>query len=141
MNKYLCVSLNEVVLENEPLSLKHFKKYLPDVKRLYYLYNVPNDALRGAHAHKELYQFIFALSGSFSIRLNDGTGEVEYTIESNKNFIVIKPGVWRELFNFSVDVKCIVIASLKYTESDYIRTYSEFEDYIRDEEPHNSGEG
>lgn len=135
MNKYLYAHINEVVLENEHLCLEHFKKYLPDVKRVYYLYNVPNDSLRGVHAHKELYQFIFAVSGSFSIRLDDGTKAVEYTMEANKNFIVIKPGVWRELYDFSDDAMCMVIASLKYAESDYIRTYREFEDFSRNEVP------
>ena len=100
-----------------------------DIKRVYYLYDVPGGAERGGHAHKNLYQLIVAASGSFSVTLDDG--KVKRTVVLNRPYqgLVVVPGIWRELTEFSSGAVCLVLASEKYDESDYIRDYQEFLEY------------
>ena len=100
-----------------------------DIKRVYYLYDVPGGAERGGHAHKDLYQLIVAASGSFSVTLDDG--KVKRTVVLNRPYqgLVVVPGIWRELTEFSSGAVCLVLASEKYDESDYIRDYQEFLEY------------
>lgn len=97
-----------------------------EIKRVYYLYDVPGGESRGAHAHKELEQLIIAASGSFDVTIDDG--ENKKTISLNRpNFgLHLKPGMWRELSNFSSGSICLVLASLMYDETDYIRDYDQF---------------
>ena len=96
------------------------------IKRVYYLYDVPSGAERGGHSHKEQQEFLVALSGSFDVILNDGK-EVK-TITLNKPFegLLITNGIWRELKNFSSGAVCLVIASDVFDEDDYIREFEEF---------------
>ena len=104
--------------------------HLPfDVKRVYYLYDVPGGSERGGHAHKELYQLIVAASGSFDVIIDDG--ENKKIIQLNRpNFgLLVIPGIWREIVNFSSGAICFVLASEKYSEEDYIRNYEEFKEY------------
>lgn len=97
-----------------------------NIKRIYYLYDIPGGEDRGAHAHKELMQLIIAASGSFDIILDDG--KVKRSITLNRPYIglLVVPGIWRELINFSSGAICMVLASEKYNENDYIRNYNEF---------------
>jgi oxalate decarboxylase/phosphoglucose isomerase-like protein (cupin superfamily) len=97
-----------------------------NIRRVYYLYDVPSGESRGGHAHKNLQQLIIAASGSFDVVLDDG--RIRRTISLNRpNFgLYIKPGIWRELENFSSGSVLLVLASLKYSEEDYIRDYKEF---------------
>ena len=97
-----------------------------DVKRVYYLYDVPGGESRGGHAHKELKQLIIAASGCFDVILDDG--KIKRSITLNKPYIglLIVPGIWRELINFSSGAICMVLASDKYKEYDYTRDYSDF---------------
>ncbi|MEW9617724.1 FdtA/QdtA family cupin domain-containing protein [Shinella sp. S4-D37] len=96
------------------------------IRRVYYLYNVPVDAERGGHAHKNLKQVIFALSGSFRIKLNDGRKIEEYWLRDPKIGLFIDRLVWREIDCFSQGAVCMVIASEFYDEEDYFRTYDDF---------------
>jgi hypothetical protein len=98
-----------------------------DIKRAYYLYDVPGGSERGGHAHKELYQLIVAASGSFDIIIDDGRHKK--IVELNRpNFgLVVVPGIWREIVNFSSGAICLVLASEKYKEADYIRVYKSFQ--------------
>ena len=97
-----------------------------EIKRVYYLYDIPGGEERGGHAHYELEQFIVAASGSFDVVLDDGISKK--TIHLNRpNFALhIVPGMWRELNNFSSGSICMVLASHKYEEGDYIRDYEQF---------------
>ena len=97
-----------------------------EMKRVYYLYDVPSGAERGGHAHKNLRQFLVALSGSFEVVLHDGTDEKTVTLNIPSEGLLIPTGIWRELRNFSSGAVCLVIASEVYLEEDYIREFDEF---------------
>jgi hypothetical protein len=92
-----------------------------ETKRVYYLYDVPNRADRGGHAHKELYQLVVAVSGSFEIELFDGNSKIKYILRHPNQGLLIVPWIWRNLNNFSGGGICLVLASQVYDESDYIR--------------------
>lgn len=96
------------------------------VKRVYYLYDVPGGESRGGHAHRELRQLIVAASGSFNVTLDDG--KVKRTVFLNRPYqaLLIVPGIWRELDDFSSGSVCLVLASHVYDEHDYIRDYKTF---------------
>jgi hypothetical protein len=97
-----------------------------ETKRVYYLYDVPNRTDRGGHAHKALYQLIVAISGSFDLELFDGFNTVKYTLNQPDQGLLVVPGIWRNLNNFSGGGNCLVMASQIYDESDYIRDFNEF---------------
>ncbi len=112
------------------ISIVENNKDIPfEVKRIYYLYDVPGGSERGAHAHKDLQQLIVAASGSFSVTLNDGKNKRTFTLNRPYQGLLIKPGLWRELNDFSSGAICLVLASDKYKESDYIRDYKQFIEY------------
>lgn len=96
------------------------------IRRVYYLYDVPGGAERGGHAHKALHQLIIAMSGSFDIHLDDGHGKK--TVHMNRSYygLYICPMIWREMDNFSSGAVCMVLASDYYDELDYYREYNEF---------------
>ena len=96
------------------------------IKRVYYLYDVPGGESRGAHAHKELEQLIIAASGSFDVTIDDGKNKKTFSLNRPYFGLHLKPGMWRELSNFSSGSICLVLASLLYDESDYIRDYEDF---------------
>jgi dTDP-4-dehydrorhamnose 3,5-epimerase-like enzyme len=97
-----------------------------DVCRVYYLYDIPGGELRGGHAHKELQQLIVAVSGSFDITLDDGLNKKTVSLNRPYYGLHVMPGIWRELNNFSSGAVCLVLASHKFDENDYIRDYSQF---------------
>lgn len=97
-----------------------------DIKRIYYLYDIPGGESRGGHAHKELRQLIVAASGSFDVLLNDGKNKKIVTLNRPDYGLFVVPGIWRELMEFSSGAVCLVLASLKYDEGDYIRDYNIF---------------
>lgn len=100
-----------------------------ETKRIYYLYDVPGGVSRGGHAHKGLYQLIFAIGGSFSVTLDDGKVKRTFTLNRPYQGLLVKPGIWRELDDFSSGSVCLVLASEKYDEADYIRSYEAFLKY------------
>lgn len=97
-----------------------------DINRVYYLYDVPGGEERGGHAHKELYQLLIAAGGSFDVELDDGKHKRVVTLNRPYQGLKIVPGIWRELKNFSSGATCLVLASHRYDERDYIREYQEF---------------
>jgi hypothetical protein len=100
-----------------------------DVKRVYYLYDVPGGATRGGHAHRELSQLLVAVSGCFSVMLDDGHNQRVFQLNRSNVGIYIAPGIWRVLDDFSSGSVCLVLASEKYDASDYINDYDEFVSY------------
>ena len=94
--------------------------------RVYYLYDVPDTAERGEHAHKKLQQVIVAVSGSFKVVLNDGHSEREFLLRKPTQGLFLTPGLWRSLSDFSGGAICLVLASHEYAEDDYIRDWKEF---------------
>ena len=101
--------------------------HLPfDIKRVYYLYTVPVDSERGGHAHKELQQVVFALSGSFRMKVDDGHTKTEYWLRDPCKGLYLNRLVWREMDCFSQGAVCMVLASHRYDEADYYRDYDDF---------------
>ena len=101
------------------------------VKRVYYLYDIPGGASRGAHAHKCLYQLIVAASGSFRVTLDDGGQKRSFVLNRPYQGLLVCPGIWRDIDDFSSGAVCLVLASEAYDESDYIRDYDEFLRFVR----------
>ena len=100
-----------------------------NIKRVYYLYDVPNRSDRGAHAHKELYQLILAASGSFEVELDDSIEKKSFILRQPDEGLLIPPGLWRDLKQFSGGAICLVLASETYDGGDYIRSLNEFYEY------------
>jgi hypothetical protein len=100
-----------------------------DIKRLYYLYDIPGGEDRGGHAHKELHQLIVATSGSFNVLLDDGYNKKIVTLNRPDYGLLIVPGIWRELMEFSSGAICLVLASHGFDEADYIRDYHDFKNF------------
>ena len=115
---------------NEPrgnLTFIEGNRHVPfDIKRVYYLYDVPGGSERGGHAHKELQQFIIAMSGSFDVILDDGREKRIFHLNRSYYALYIPPMIWRELNNFSSGSVCLVLASAHFEEADYYRNYHEY---------------
>jgi dTDP-4-dehydrorhamnose 3,5-epimerase-like enzyme len=99
-----------------------------DIKRIYYLYDVPGGASRAAHGHKALHQLMIAMSGSFNITVDDGHETRQFHLNRSYQGLYIPPMIWRDLDNFSSGSICMVLASDYYDESDYFR---DIDDFIR----------
>ena len=97
-----------------------------DIRRVYYLYDVPGGSERGGHAHKDLHQLIVAMSGSFDVVLDDGANKKRVHLCRSYYGLYVCPMIWRELDNFSSGSVCMVLASNVYDEADYYRDYAEF---------------
>ena len=124
------IELDKHHAEQGNISIVENSKDVPfEVKRIYYLYDIPSGESRGGHAHKELHQLLIAVGGSFEVILDDGN--VKRTITLNRPYVglLIVPGIWREITNFSSGATCLVLASHKYEEKDYIRDYNEYLEY------------
>ena len=100
-----------------------------EIKRIYYLYDVPGGESRGAHAHKQLYQLIIAATGSFSVTLDDGCEKMKFMLNRSYYGLYVVPGIWRDLDDFSSGAVLLCLASEHYEADDYIRDYSEFLNY------------
>lgn len=104
--------------------------HLPfDIKRVYYLYDVPGGSERGGHAHKNLHQLIVAASGCFDVIIDDGNNKKIIELNRPNYGLMVIPGIWREIVNFSSGAICLVMASEKYSEDDYIRDYDDFKKF------------
>lgn len=100
-----------------------------DLRRVYYIYDLPVGAARGAHAHRSLHQLIVAVSGSFSVTVTDGREQRTFRLDRPYVGLHLVPGLWRTLDDFTSGAVCLVVASESYDESDYIRDYDEFLKY------------
>lgn len=97
-----------------------------DIKRAYWVYDVPGGECRGGHAHKQLWQLVIALSGSFHVTLDNGQEKTTYLLNHAWQGLIIRPGTWRTLDDFSSGAVCLVLASERFEEDDYIRDYEDF---------------
>lgn len=115
---------------NDPrgnLTFVEANRHIPfDLRRVYYLYDVPGGAERGGHAHKKLHQLMIAMSGSFDVHLDDGNAKKVIHLNRSYNGLYICPMIWREISNFSSGAVCMVLASDYYNEDDYYRDYPAF---------------
>ena len=114
---------NIAVIENDTIPF--------EIKRVYYLFDVPSSAHRGGHAHRNLNQILIALSGSFDVVLKDGKSSQKITLNKPDKGLIISNNIWRELENFSSGSVCLVLASDIYNENDYIRDYSQFVENVK----------
>ncbi len=102
-----------------------------EVKRVFYIYDIPGGEDRGAHAHKDCHQFLIAVSGSFEVEMDDGTNKRTITLNRPYYGLHIPPGIWAAEKGFSSGAVCLVLASHKYDEKDYVRHYEEFIKYVK----------
>jgi hypothetical protein len=109
---------NIAVVENDVIPF--------DIKRVYYLYDIPSSSIRGGHSHKNLEQVLIAISGSFDVILKDGNSVKTVTLNKPDKGLLIKKNTWREIENFSSGAVCLVLASAVYDEEDYIRDFDDF---------------
>ena len=124
------IDLAKVHTDNGNITVIENGKNIPfEVKRVYYLYDVPSGEARGGHAHYELQQYIIAASGSFDVILNDGVNKRRISLNRPNLALHIAPGLWRELDNFSSGSISMVLASHSYDEKDYIREYNAYLKY------------
>ncbi|MDD2961469.1 MAG: FdtA/QdtA family cupin domain-containing protein [Muribaculaceae bacterium] len=115
--------------DNGNLSVVENNNELPfEIERVYYLYDIPGGEERGGHSHRECYEFITAVSGSFDIEIDDGKAKKTITLNRSNIGLLVIPGIWRVLNNFSSGSVCLVIASQRYNEADYVREYKEFKE-------------
>lgn len=121
------INLDKVHTESGNITVLENKSNIPfNIKRIYYLYDIPSEEARGGHAHYELEQYIIAASGSFDIILDDGFSTKKFSLNRPNMALHIVPGMWRELENFSSGSIAMVFASSEYDENDYLRDYQDF---------------
>ena len=113
------------------VALENYKEIPFEVKRIYYIYDVPKNIIRGRHAHKRLEQVIICLSGSCDFTFDNGRTKEKVTLDSPSKGIYIKNNIWREFTNFSSNCVVVVLASELYDESDYIRSYEQYLEYVK----------
>jgi dTDP-4-dehydrorhamnose 3,5-epimerase-like enzyme len=102
-------------------------KYVPfEIRRIYYLYDIPSGSIRGGHSHLKTEQVIIAISGSFDVILDNGTNRRSILLNRPNYGLYVTPGVWRELENFSSNAVALVLTSTLFSEEDYIRDYTVF---------------
>jgi len=108
-------------------------RHIPfEIKRVYYLYDVPGGSLRAGHAHKTLHQFLIAMSGSFDVTVDDGQHKMKFLLNRSYYGLYIPPMIWREIDNFSSGSVCLALASDFFDEADYFRQYPEFKKAVQD---------
>jgi dTDP-4-dehydrorhamnose 3,5-epimerase-like enzyme len=121
------IELPKIVDSRGNLTFVEGGNHIPfDIKRVYYLYDVPGGATRAAHGHKALHQLMICMSGAFDVTLDDGRDKQKFHLNRSYYGLYIPPMIWRDLDNFSTGAVCMVLASEIYDESDYFRNYDDF---------------
>lgn len=125
------IELPKILDERGNLSFFENSNQIPfDIKRTYWIYDVPGGELRGSHAFKKSHEFIIALSGSFDIILHDGNKEKKYSLNRSYHGLYVPNLLWRRLENFSTNSLALIVSSISYAEDDYIRDFEEFKTII-----------
>lgn len=129
MNKI--IDLPKIIDRRGNLTVAESMKNVPfSIKRTYWVYDVPGGECRGGHAHKECIEFIIAVSGSFTVTLDNGKERKDYLLNHPYQGLLVDTGIWRTLEDFSSGAVCLVLASELYEEEDYIRDYNDFLKYV-----------
>lgn len=127
MKKVKLVDLPKILDPRGNLSFFENNNQIPfDIKRTYWVYDVPGGEVRGSHAFKESHELIIALSGSFDLILNDGKKEFKYNLNRSYNGVYVPNLIWRRLENFSTNSLALIVSNIEYNEQDYIRDFDEF---------------
>jgi oxalate decarboxylase/phosphoglucose isomerase-like protein (cupin superfamily) len=127
MKKVKLVDLPKILDPRGNLSFFENNNQIPfDIKRTYWVYDVPGGEIRGSHAFKESHELIIALSGSFDLILNDGKKEFKYNLNRSYNGVYVPNLIWRRLENFSTNSLALIVSNIEYNEQDYIRDFDEF---------------
>lgn len=130
MNKI--IDLPKIFDPRGNLTVVERENHVPfDIKRVYWVYDVPGGEHRGGHAHKECKELLVAVSGSFTVTLDDGKEKHTYLLNHPYQGLFIDTNTWRTLDDFSSGAVCLVIASEKFEEDDYIREYDDFKEYVK----------
>lgn len=125
------IDLPKIIDPRGNLTVAEGLRHVPfSVRRVYWVYDVPGGESRGGHSHKECKEFIIAVSGSFHVTLDDGVNKKSYLLNHPYQGLFVDTNTWRTLDDFSSGAVCLVLASETYDESDYIREYGEFLDYV-----------
>ena len=121
------IELPKILDKRGNLSFFENSSHIPfDIKRTYWIYDVPGGEQRGSHAFKESHEFIIALSGSFDVVLNDGEKEVKHSLNRSYYGLYVPNLLWRRLENFSTNSLALIVSSISYDNKDYIRDFEEF---------------
>ena len=126
-DKMRIISLPKMLDDRGNLTFIEGGNHIPfEIKRAYWIYDVPGGGIRGGHAYKELQEFIVALSGSFDVILDDGNEKTPFSLNRSYYGLYVPKMLWRSLENFSTNSLCLILSSNNYSESDYIRNYDDF---------------
>jgi uncharacterized RmlC-like cupin family protein len=133
MNKAKIIDLPKIIDKRGNLSFIEGGGHIPfEIKRVYWIYDVPGGEQRGGHAFKSQSEFIVALSGSFDVILDDGIEQKTYSMNRSYYGLYVPNGIWRQMENFSTNALALVIASTKYDADDYIRYYDQFKSLVNE---------
>lgn len=131
MNNFKLIDLPKILDERGNLSFIEFPKHIPfELKRVYWIYDVPCGEKRGGHAYKELHEVIIAISGSFDISLDNGSELKKISLNRSYQGVYVPNNIWRSLDNFSTNSLCLILASDSFSEDDYIRNYEDFQKHL-----------
>ena len=131
-DKIKIINLPKIIDDRGNLSFFEGGNHIPfQIKRCYWIYDVPGGEVRGGHAYKELEEVFVALSGSFDIVLNDGISEQKISLNRSYFALYVPKMMWRHIENFSTNSVCMILASEKYNEQDYIRDFDQFKEYAQ----------
>lgn len=133
MEEVKIIQLPKILDSRGNLSFLESGNHIPfDIKRTYWIYDVPGGEIRGGHAFKEQKEFIIALSGSFDVVLNDGKNEVRHSLNRSYYGLYVPNLLWRSLENFSTNSLALIVSSISYNAIDYIRDFEEFKTLINE---------
>jgi len=134
LSRVKIIELPKITDDRGNLTFVEENNHIPfEIKRVYFIYDVPGGEARGGHAYKELEEVFIAISGSFDLNLDDGRQKKIISLNRSYNAVYVPKGLWRKLDNFSTNSLCLVLASTAYNEDDYIRNYDNFLKYINHE--------